>query len=367
LRRATLKAGGTQQPRLPWRHFALNIISPSILTFALFLGLIFAVIVPTMKRNIVERKKEMIRELTQVAWSELSGLHEQERRGALTRSAAQQAAIARVQQLRFGDDGKDYFWICDMQPRMVMHPYRPEMVGQDLSGYSDPAGNLLFAEAAKVVRESGDGYLEYLWQWKDDAKRVGPKLSYVKGFAPWNWIVGTGVYLEDVRAEIGLMTRRVLQIDRHRGLAGLHHKAGARLGASPLAGGGCVEPIGGEIPVAGRRRDRGHSAGHAGPAGVRKQDAAGSFGLLGRGAGRAPAGSDTGIRSGAGCSVGTARQTHHQRRRSRECAVGRRADYPGRPQRPDSLPERPRIRWPVCWPSCRACCRWPRAPSRLRR
>jgi PAS domain S-box-containing protein len=197
---------------LPWRHFALNIISPSILTFALFLGLIFAVIIPTMKRNIVERKKEMIRELTQVAWSELSGLHEQEKRGELTRSAAQQAAIARVQRLRFGDDGKDYFWICDMRPRMVMHPYRPEMAGQDLSDYSDPAGNLLFVEAAKVVRESGDGYLEYLWQWKDDAKRVGPKLSFVKGFAPWNWIVGTGVYLEDVRAEISLMIRRVLQI-----------------------------------------------------------------------------------------------------------------------------------------------------------
>ncbi|MBA3974962.1 MAG: hypothetical protein C0504_12195 [Candidatus Solibacter sp.] len=197
---------------MPWRHLALNIISPSILTFALFLGLIFAVIIPAMKNNIVERKREMIRELTQVAWSELSGLHEQEKRGALTRPAAQQAAIARVQQLRFGDDGKDYFWICDMRPRMVMHPYRPDLDGQDLSEYSDPAGNDLFVEAVRLVRKTGDGYIEYVWQWKDDAQRVGPKLSYVKGFAPWGWIVGTGVYLEDVRAEINLVIRRVLQI-----------------------------------------------------------------------------------------------------------------------------------------------------------
>ncbi|HSW51395.1 MAG TPA: DUF294 nucleotidyltransferase-like domain-containing protein, partial [Bryobacteraceae bacterium] len=51
-----------------------------------------------------------------------------------------------------------------------------------------------------------------LWQWKDDAERVGPKLSYVKGFAPWGWIVGTGVYLEDVSAQISLMIRRVLQL-----------------------------------------------------------------------------------------------------------------------------------------------------------
>ena len=101
---------GNHHPRLPWQRFAVNIIGPSILTFALFVVLIFAVIVPTMKRNIIERKKETIRELTQVAWSELAGLHEQEQRGVLTRNAAQEAAWARIQRLRFGDDGKDYFW-----------------------------------------------------------------------------------------------------------------------------------------------------------------------------------------------------------------------------------------------------------------
>ena len=75
-------------PRPYWRHFAINIISPAILTFTLFLGLIFAVIIPTMKKNIIDRKKEMIRELTQAAWSELASLHEQEKRGLLDRAAA---------------------------------------------------------------------------------------------------------------------------------------------------------------------------------------------------------------------------------------------------------------------------------------
>jgi PAS domain S-box-containing protein len=201
-----------QRPRPHWRHFAVNIISPAILTFALFFGLIFAVILPTMKKNIIERKKEMIRELTQAAWSELAGLHEQERQGALPRAAAQQAAIARVENMRYGDDGKDYFWISDTQTRMVMHPYRPELNGQSLLDYSDPAGKKLFVEFTKVVQDRGDGYVDYLWQWKDDGKRVVPKLSYVKRFAPWGWIVGTGIYLEDVRAEISQMIRRVLQI-----------------------------------------------------------------------------------------------------------------------------------------------------------
>ena len=202
----------TRHPWPHWRHFAVNIVSPAILTFALFFGLIFVVIIPTMKKNIIDRKKEMIRALTQAAWSELAGLHEQEKQGALSRTAAQQAAIARIQDMRYGDGGKDYFWISDTETRMVVHPYRPELNGQSLLDYSDPSGKKLFVEHTKVVRDKGDGYVEYLWQWKDDEKRVVPKLSYVKGFTPWGWIVGTGIYLEDARAEISQMIRRVLQV-----------------------------------------------------------------------------------------------------------------------------------------------------------
>jgi signal transduction histidine kinase len=121
-----------RRPRPHWRHFVVNIVSPAILTFALFFSLIFAVIIPTMKKNIIERKKEMIRQLTQAAWSELAGLQEQEKQGALSHAAAQQAAIARIQNMRYGDDGKDYFWISDTQTRMVMHPYRTALTRRRL-------------------------------------------------------------------------------------------------------------------------------------------------------------------------------------------------------------------------------------------
>ncbi len=197
-------------PRLRWRQFALHIVSPAVVTFALFLLLLFAFVVPTMERQIIDRKKETIRKLTQAAWSELAAMHEREKSGALDRGAAQQAAISRISDLRYGDEGKDYFWVSDMHPRMVMHPYRPELNGQDLSDYLDRAGRRMFVEFAQVVREQGGGYVEYFWQWQDDQSQVVPKLSYVKGFEPWGWIVGTGIYLEDVRVEVGLMVRRVI-------------------------------------------------------------------------------------------------------------------------------------------------------------
>lgn len=193
-------------------NFLIHIASPALLTFVLCLGLIFVVIIPAMRRTIIDRKKEMIRELTQTAWSELASLQEQERNGALSRDEAQQTAIARIQRLRYGDDAKDYFWITDEHPRMVMHPYRPELNGQDLSIYADPAGRKLFVDFSNLVRMHGEGYTDYLWQWKDDEHRVAPKLSYIKGFAPWGWIIGTGIYLDDVHAEIDRVTRRVLLI-----------------------------------------------------------------------------------------------------------------------------------------------------------
>lgn len=190
----------------------VNIISPAVLTFALFLGLIFAFIIPTMRSNIIERKKEMIRELTHSAWSELQGTYRQEVAGTLSREAAQLAAIERVRAMRYGPESKDYFWISDTRTHMVMHPYRPDLDGTSLVDYQDQGGKKLFVEITRVAGENGDGYVDYLWQWKDDDQRIVPKLSYVKAFEPWGWIVGTGIYLEDVRAEIDGMVRRVLWI-----------------------------------------------------------------------------------------------------------------------------------------------------------
>jgi signal-transduction protein with cAMP-binding, CBS, and nucleotidyltransferase domain len=114
--------------------------------------------------------------------------------------------------MRYGSTRKDYFWITDMRPFMIMHPYRTELIGQNLSNYKDNHGNKLFEEAIAMVKSQDEGFINYYWQWKDDTTRVVPKLSYVKGFEPWGWIIGTGIYLEDVREEIALLKNRLLLI-----------------------------------------------------------------------------------------------------------------------------------------------------------
>lgn len=192
-----------------------RIVWPTAVTAVLFIVSIFVIIIPSFRSNMMDRKREMIKELTSTAWSVFQEYAEEEKKGNLTRVQAQQRAIADIRYLRYGQERKDYFWVTDMHPNMVMHPYRPELEGKDLSGElgQDPTGKNLFVEMVKVCRENGGhGFVEYMWQWKDDPSRIVPKLSYVKAFQPWGWIIGTGIYIEDVKEEISRLTSRLVTI-----------------------------------------------------------------------------------------------------------------------------------------------------------
>jgi signal transduction histidine kinase len=127
----------------------------------------------------------------------------------ISQDAAKKAAIHHLGQLRYGPDSKDYFWINDMTPVMIMHPYRPDLVGQELTGFKDPAGKQLFLEMVNTAKSNKAGFVDYLWQWQENSVRIVPKISYVKAFEPWGWIIGTGIYVEDVRTEISTITRQL--------------------------------------------------------------------------------------------------------------------------------------------------------------
>ncbi len=191
------------------KRMALRTVLPAFLAIALFVGVVFLYLLPSLDRVVMDQKRLMIRELTESAWNILARCEAEERSGAMTRVQAQQAAVAQVRSLHYGAQGKDYFWIIDSHPRMVVHPYRPDLEGRDLTYFEDPQGKRLFVEMVRVVERQGAGYVRYMWQWKDDSDRIVPKLSYVKEFEPWGWIIGTGVYTLDVDAEMAAMKGRL--------------------------------------------------------------------------------------------------------------------------------------------------------------
>jgi signal-transduction protein with cAMP-binding, CBS, and nucleotidyltransferase domain len=194
------------------RIFLLKIDLPALLAFAFFAGLIFFYLIPGFEKVMMDRKRNLIHEMTSSAYSLLEYYYSLETNRRLESEEAKEQARSAISKIRYGETHKDYFWITDMYPRMVVHPYRPDLNGKDLRNFRDSKGKTIFVDFVKAVSSNGESYVDYMWQWNDDSTRIVPKLSYVKLFEPWGWIIGTGIYIEDVRSETRRMELQALII-----------------------------------------------------------------------------------------------------------------------------------------------------------
>jgi methyl-accepting chemotaxis protein len=174
-----------------------------------FIGLLGATFLESreLASSLDQQKQIELRHLGDVALGIIKEEHAAVQKSGVSDADAQKRAMARIGALRYGNN--DYYWINDMHPKMVMHPIRPEMNGNDLSAYKDPNGKLLFVDFVDTVKKSGSGFVPYEWP-KPGFDKPQPKLSYVVGFAPWNWVVGTGVYIDDLKAQTWASTQRSL-------------------------------------------------------------------------------------------------------------------------------------------------------------
>ena len=111
----------------------------------------------------------------------------------------QQKAKDFIKIVRWGPEKKDYFWINDDQGKMLMDPYVPDLVGKDLSDFKDQNGKAVFVEFIKICREKEQGFIDYFWP-RYKGKKPVQKVSLVRLFKPWGWIVGTGVYSDTIEA-----------------------------------------------------------------------------------------------------------------------------------------------------------------------
>lgn len=168
-----------------------------LLTIVAMSGLIVAVAqqVWASRTEMLESRKLATQHTVETAYSVLIHYQHLEAIGRLSREAAQRDALAQLRTARYGEN--DYFWVNDLSPRMLMHAAKPELDGKDMSTLTDPSGKKLFTEFVHVVRQHQAGFVDYLWP-KAGSDKPQPKISYVKGFSPWGWIIGTGIYVDDV-------------------------------------------------------------------------------------------------------------------------------------------------------------------------
>ena len=154
-------------------------------------------------------KQADLKNVTEVAFSLLGDYEKRVKSGELTPEDAKKGAALRIKDLRYS--GQEYFWINDFGPTMIMHPFKPELDGKDLRDFADPNGKHLFVEFAKVCKEKKEGFVDYMWPKPGESKPVA-KISYVKMYEPWGWIIGSGVYIDDVQKELSAIRNLFLGV-----------------------------------------------------------------------------------------------------------------------------------------------------------
>jgi methyl-accepting chemotaxis protein len=191
-------------------RFKLSLFGQTVLAILLALLpvvlTVYFLILPAFEQKLLATREASTRVAVDSVFGILKDFDTRARKGDFTQDQAKAMAAAQIKQLRHS--GEEYFWINDMTPRMVMHPYKPELDGKELSANTDPEGKHLFLEMVQVCREKGEGFVAYQWP-RQGAKLPVPKISFVKLYAPWGWMVGNGVYIDDVTTELATFRMRV--------------------------------------------------------------------------------------------------------------------------------------------------------------
>lgn len=154
--------------------------------------------VDLVRELLMESKRDKLRDMVNASLTILQAKYDEARsQRIISEEDAKAEALKAIAAMRYGADGKDYFWINDTVPVMVMHPIKPDLNGKNVGDMADPNGKRLFIEFVNVCRDKGAGFVDYMWPKPGEEKPVA-KLSYVALFKPWGWIVGTGVYTDDI-------------------------------------------------------------------------------------------------------------------------------------------------------------------------
>ena len=188
----------------------IGIIIPVILTITFFMMTVFSFLLPYMQEALMDKKRELIKELVTSLHSTFIDFEYRHQAGELSLVEAQEEAIWHVQALRYGSENENYFWILGEDKTMFAHPF-PSLDGRDVSTTTEPIenGRQIFSEMVDITATQGSGFLDYLWEDPRDETALVPVIAYVQIFEPWGWTMGTAISFEDVFYEIITMTERL--------------------------------------------------------------------------------------------------------------------------------------------------------------
>ena len=171
-----------------------KILALNLIAFICLIVFIF----PKVKEMAYEGKRKQTRHLVESAEGVLNYYQNQIITGEMKEKEAQEQALGVLRQLHYDRD--NYFFVTDYNRVILMHPNK-DLVGKNQSATQDAKGKYLFQEMDQVAREKGEGFVDYYWT-KLQASESSPKITFVKAYSKWGWVVGTGIYVDDVEQEL---------------------------------------------------------------------------------------------------------------------------------------------------------------------
>lgn len=149
------------------------------------------------RSSMVEQRQDKVRNMVENIYALVDYYHNKVEKEGMSEADAKSYAFQVIRDLPYDVNG--YTWINDMNGVMIMHPAMPELEGKNLIAFKDLKGTYLFKEFIHTVQTKGEGFVSYMWPKPNEPKdKPYPKLSYVKGYAPWNWVIGSGIYIDDI-------------------------------------------------------------------------------------------------------------------------------------------------------------------------
>ncbi len=184
-----------------------KILCISVATIALLIAGVVFYVLPYMERSLMDEKLKTTQGVVESVAALVQGHADSVKKGELALEEAKARSLKEVKDMRYF--GNEYFFVIDMDARILMHPIKPELNGTSGVETRDPNGKQIFVEMVKVAKEKEAGGVGYQWA-KPGATKPVDKVSYVKLMKEWGWVIGSGIYVDDVKAQVATMRWQIL-------------------------------------------------------------------------------------------------------------------------------------------------------------
>lgn len=185
--------------RIKKAPLAHKLILLNLTSLIFIFSLVHFYVFPVIEDMFIESYKMKIRNAVEIANHLIIDFHSRAEKGEFSQEEAKKQAMSAIKSLRYNE--KEYFWIHNLELKMVMHAISPKLDGTDVSNMKDPQGLALFVEMNRASAQTGDAFVPYLWP-KPGSDVPVEKFSYVKVFKPWGWVTGNGIYFDTIRATV---------------------------------------------------------------------------------------------------------------------------------------------------------------------